>query len=268
MQPRRQRPLPLARPGPTTYRTRYLAGWLEDTWRPGPGVAADYGVRWEAMQLTGTPTLHQLLPRATVAVDPLGGGRSRVFAGFARTAPLLPGRLAETLGGRPSELTTVVLPIGQWDFLDTFRGLRVADGLEPMVVDDVTAGAEVALSSLFEVRVAGQWRWLRRGLDSNGTLLVNPGAAGGVAADRRGQAITVELATDRSPDRVLAFRLGYTYATATGNWNGPADPVLGATWYDGPDFAGAPPTGALASDLHHRLFAEAAAHGEVGGGPP
>jgi hypothetical protein len=251
---------------PTTYRTRYLAGWLEDTWRPGPGVAADYGVRWESMLLTGTPVLHQLLPRASVAWDPLGHDRSRVFAGFARTAPLLPGRLAETLGGRPTELTTVVLPIGQSDFIDTFRGLRVADGLDPMIVDDVTAGADLALSSWVRLRIAGQWRWLRRGLDSNGSLLVNPGADGGPAADRRSQTLTVELGTRPTPDPVLAFRIGYTYATATGNWDGPADPVLGATWYAGPDFSGAPTTGALASDLHHRFFAEVATGRDLGGG--
>lgn len=249
-----------------TYRTRSIAGWLEDTWRPGPGVVADYGVRWEAMQLTGAPTLHQLLPRASLAWDPLGGGRSRLFAGFARTAPLLPGRLAETLGGQPSQLTTVVLPIGQSDFLDTFRGLRVAQGTAPMVVDDVTTGADVALTSQLRIRVAGEWRWLRRGLDSDGTLLVNPGATGGPTADRRSRTVTVELGTRPAPAPVIGFRLGYAYATATGNWNGPADPVLGATWYAGPDFAGAPTTGALASDLHHRFFAETVTSRRLGGG--
>jgi hypothetical protein len=231
-----------------TYRARSAATWLEETWRPDPSVAADVGARWEYLHLSGADALDEILPRAGLAWDPLGGGRSRVFAGFARTAPLLPVRVDETIAGGPTRIDRVILPIGTTDFLHPTSTLPLASGAEPMIVDDVTVGGEVALASAVRFGIDAQWRTLRRGLDSNGTLLVDTPAL------RDSGALTVQLAT--APGAPVSLRLAYTYTRAFGTWTGPADPSLGATYYAGPDGSGAPPVGDLPSDLRHRLVVE------------
>ncbi|MCE9580468.1 MAG: hypothetical protein K8W52_45535 [Deltaproteobacteria bacterium] len=236
------------------YRTRSAAVWLTETWRPGEGIAVEVGLRGEVMQLGDAVDLRALLPRIGAAWDPLGGGRSRIFVGWGRAMPHLPGRLAELVDGGPTELTTVTIPQGTSRFLDVDRGLLPADGLAPMLAEDVTAGAEVALARAVRMSITGHARILRRGLDRDGVLLVGPGAAGGTAADRRSGEHAIELAT--SPSAPVALHLGYLYARARGNWNGPADPGLGATYYTSGELAGAPTTGDLSSDLRHRFFAE------------
>jgi hypothetical protein len=233
----------------TTYRERTAAAWLEDTWRPDPRVAADVGVREEYVHVGDAASMHELLPRASLAWDPLGGGTSRVFAGFARTTPALPLALSRTIAGGPTTLDRVLLPgAPATDFLHPQPGTALAIGTSPMVVDNVTIGGEVAVRSAVRLGIAGQWRVLRRAIESDGTLITD------VAALRDSGALTVQLAT--APGGPFAMRLAYTYARAVGNWSGPADPAAGATFYSGPDFAGTPPVGAVPSDLGHRLIAE------------
>jgi hypothetical protein len=233
----------------TTYRARSAAAWLEDTWRPDPRVAADIGAREEYVHLGSAPSLHELLPRAALAWDPLGGGTSRVFIGFARTVPAMPIELARTIAPGPTTMDTVLLPGAPGvDFLHPHPGAALAIGTEPMLVDDITAGGELAARSAVRLGLAFQWRVLRRAIDSDGTLITD------VPARRDSGAVTVQLAT--APGGPLAVRLAYTYARAVGDWSGPADPLTGATFYAGPDFAGTPPVGSVPSDLGHRLIAE------------
>lgn len=236
------------------YRTRSAALWWSETWRPGEGIAVEIGARGELMELGEAIELRALLPRVGAAWDPLGGGRSRIYAGFARTMPHLPGRLAELVDGGPSELTIVTIPQGTSRFLDVDRGLLAADGLAPMIAEDLTAGAEVALARAVRIGISGHARILRRGLDRDGVLVVGPGASGGAAADRRAGEVAIELTTSRAAP--VALHLGYLYARARGNWNGPTDPSLGTTYYTSGELAGAPTTGDLSSDLRHRFFAE------------
>ena len=233
----------------TTYRARAAAAWIEDTWRPDPRVAADVGVREEYAHIGDAASMHELLPRASLAWDPIGDGTSRVFAGFARTMPALPMELSRTIAGGPTTMDRVILPgAPSTDFIHPEAGVPLAIGTEPMVVDDVTAGGEVAVRSAVRLAIAVQWRTLRRGLDSDGTLITD------VPAVRDSGAVTVQLAT--APGGPLALRLAYTYARAVGDWTGPADPATGATYYGGTDFAGTPPMGVVPSDLGHRLIAE------------
>jgi hypothetical protein len=123
-----------------------------------------------------------------------------------------------------------------------------------MIADDVAAGAEVALARALRLSLTAHARILRRNLDLDGVLLTNAGAAGGVGAERQAGELAVELAT--SPSAPVALHIGYLYARARGNWSGPADPSLGATYYTSGEFTGTPTTGDLASDLRHRFFAE------------
>ncbi|HTJ45328.1 MAG TPA: hypothetical protein VL463_24650 [Kofleriaceae bacterium] len=232
----------------TTVRSRAAAAWLEDTWRPGANVAADLGARYEYQHLGGADALSALLPRASVAWDPLGGGRSRVFAGVARLVPMLPLRLDETIEGGPTRWDRIRLPGGTGEVIHDDPGTKLATGTAPMIADDITIGGEVALESALRLGAALEWRTLRRGLDSDGTLI------GDVPAHRDAGTFTLQLAT--APTAHVALRFAYTYARAFGDWSGPADPTLGATTYAGAEWTEGPAVGDLPSDLRHRFVTE------------
>ena len=74
-----------------TFRTRYLAAYARDTYRPITPLALDAGLRWESFTLGDAFTFSpELAPRAGAAWDFLGGGRSRAFVGLGRSFALVP----------------------------------------------------------------------------------------------------------------------------------------------------------------------------------
>lgn len=250
------------------YRTRYAAAWALDRWRPAPAVTVEVGLRAEHSQLGTALIVRDLLPRAGVAWDFLGGGRSRAFVGWGRyAAPLVTGT-GERLFAGPTVLQTATFGAQSSSSVTAApAGTQVAPDTRGVRIDEAVAGVEVGLVDVARLAVAVRQRHLGRALEDGPTGLANPGReVGGTAATRDATEVTVGLET--SPAAATTLRIGYAWSRLTGNWPGPWDPVDGAALYfsslfDGGDAINA--TGPLPGDQPHRFFAELAARGHLAG---
>ncbi len=258
-------PCPTSRTSVLTYRTRYTAAYVEDTWHPEPGITVDGGLRWELMWVG--PVLHfsdELAPRFGASWDPLGGGRSRVWTSAGRSFALLPAGLGSTILGSDRTVDTITSPFGVARFIETGASTKVAAGVEPIAQDEFTLGGEVALARTVKLRGWLQGRWLERGLTTTQNGFDNPGRDGSQPAMRDTELVAVEIAT--APTAKTVLRVGYLFATTIGSWVGPYDPREGAVLYASSDYQVQPLNlvGPLPTDLGHRLYFEASRRGRVG----
>jgi hypothetical protein len=248
-----------------TLRTRGLAAYLADTWRPAAEVAVEYGVRWQSSQLGSALTTRDWLPRVSAAWDPVGGGRSRVFVGWGRYAAALPVGLGERVFAGPASLTRFDATGVPADRVVEGTGIPVADDARGTRVDEVLAGAEVGLADVVRLGVLARSRHLGRALEDDRGYLGAAGRTGPVAARREFTEVAAWL--DGAPTSKLGLRLGYAWSRLRGNWPGPIDPVEGttlglSTLFDyGADPAMTNALGALPNDEPHRFFAEVAVRG-------
>ena len=247
------------------YRTRYTAAYVEDTWQAAPNVAIDGGLRWELMWV-GT-VLHfsdQLAPRLGASWDPLGDGRSRVWASMGRSYAYLPAGLGPTIIHGEKTVDRIISSFGEGRSVDTGAPVPVAPGVEPIAQDELTTGADVALARTVRARVWLQGRWLRRGLETTEGIFDNPGRREGTPAIRETGLVAAELAT--APTAKLVLRAGYMYGRTIGSWNGAFDPRQGSVLYAGGDFDTGTVNllGRLPTDLGHRTYIEAVRTGQLG----
>ncbi len=253
-----------------TYRTRYTAAYIEDTFSPQEDIRVDGGMRWELMWVG--PRLHfsnELSPRLGMSWDVLGGGRSRLWASMGRSHALLPAGLGTTVIRRDHTVHDAVNALGASRDIDEGSTYRVMPGVQPIAQDEVTAGFQVGLSQAVQITVWLQASSLRRGLETTATGFDNPGRAGGLPATRDSELIAAEIAT--TPTGKLTLRAGYIAGRTVGTFPGPYDPRQGVALYSGDaydtSFSTPNETGALPTDVGQRLYVEAARSGELSGVP-
>lgn len=249
-----------------TYRTLYAAGYAEDTFTPVPGLSIDAGLRWELMWVgTRLRFSNQLAPRVGVTWDALGGGRSRLWASYARTHAMLPAGLGATVIQRDATVEDFEIGAMMARVRDAGAPYRVAAEVEPIAQDEVALGAQIALAGALRATLWGQGRWLRDGLETTGTTLGNPGGAD-PEATRETEVVAAALELVQ-PERI-SIRGGVMWGRAVGTWTGPHDPRQGANLLQSPawDFDATNLYGPLPSDPGGRGFIEAehrSAHGGV-----
>jgi hypothetical protein len=250
------------------YRTRHAAAWLVERWRPAATIDVEVGLRGEHAQLGTALVVRELLPRAGVAWDFLGGGRSRAFLGWGRFAAPLPTATGERLFAGPTVLQTAHFGDQQSSsVVNAPAGTVVADGAGATRVDEVVGGVDVGVVDLVRVAVTARHRRLGRALDDGPDGLGNPGAARGTTAARR-DATEVTAALETTPTAIATVRAGYAWSRLRGNWPGPWDPIEGTTAGFSGLFADGGATnadGPLPGDQPHRFFAELAARGRAAG---
>jgi hypothetical protein len=248
-----------------TWRTRYTAAYVEDTWAAAPNISVDGGLRWELMWVG--PALHfsnELAPRLGVVWDPLGGGKSRVWTSMGRSYAMLPAGLGATILRGDRTVDDITSMFGKGRSINTGLPLRVMPGVEPIAQDELTIGGEVAIARSLRLTTWLQGRWLRRGLETTVDGFDNPGRNGDVPARRDTGLFALELAT--SPTAQLALRAGYLYGHTIGTWTGAYDPQQGAVLYAGSDYDVRPINllGPLPTDIGHRFYLEAERRGTLG----
>lgn len=259
-------PCDIATGAQLTYRTLYGAAYLEDTFTPIPGVQIDGGVRWELMWVGAR--LHfsdQFAPRLGVTWDPLGGGTSRLWANYARSFAMLPTGLGTTLIGRPATVEDFDLAGSLSRTHNAGAPFAIDPGVEPIVQDEITAGAEVALAGALRATLWGQGRLLRHGLETVAGVFDNPGrTTDDAAATRETELVAFQL--EMRATHTLAIRTGVTWGRTVGTWTGPFDPRQGATFLNGTDWDSGSTNlqGTLPTDIGVRAFMEIERHGTLG----
>jgi TonB dependent receptor len=236
------------------FRTRHLGAYLEDTFRPHPDLLVDVGVRWEYQQLGSRIKIDDnFAPRAGVAWDPLGAGRSRVAATFARTFTYLPAGLGELVDKAVASVRDISFMEARSRVVETGGVTSVRSGTRPMTTDEVAFSAEVMWPRLGRLRLLSQHRWLREGLEDNAAGFGNP-----QSASRRTDILGAELATSVLAE--LSVRVGYAWGQTRGSLVGAFDPRRGNILYNSSDFDEVVANGAgtLPSDLGHRFYADLA----------
>jgi hypothetical protein len=248
-----------------TYRTRYAAGYLEDTWQPLPGMLIDGGVRDEYMQVADKIKFAtQLSPRFGATYDFLGGGRSRAWLSAGRSAVMIPAGIGELLIRSNGDVEDITSTLGNGREFTLGTPYTVGGKLAAPYQDELTAGVEVAALRAVRVTAWVQGRWLRRGFDTLTDSFDNPGRDGLPEATRQSEQAALQLET--SPTSALALRTGLLYGRVTGSWTGAYDPRQGAVLYGGGDYDtdATNQLGRLPQHPGTRLFVEAQRRGTLG----
>jgi hypothetical protein len=203
-------PLPT---GPFRATIHAAGAYLQDSWRPSPGLTINAGLRWDSERLIdykGTTRLRfdrEWQPRLGVAWDPGKDGRTKLYAFAGRFFYRIPTAamtwwfgdvtgvdtyntdLVSTLPGPgargippespdyPDPGYVVWFGGGPW-------GTSVDSGLQEMYQDEYTVGAERQLGPTLTVGVKGTYRRLGGAVEDRcdfvdeGCVVINPGSDG------------------------------------------------------------------------------------------
>ena len=260
-------PCPTVTDSLLSYRTRYAAAYVEDTWHPTSSLTLDGGLRWELMWV-GTE-LHfsdELAPRVGATWDPMGNGRSRIWASAGREYALLPAGLGATVIGIDCYADTFVIN-GQptQRFVQTGAPVPVAPGISAVAQDEATVGGDVNWGRALRTRLWVVGRHLESGITTNADSLETPGNTNSEpVASRDTILVTGEVQTD--PGVQTSLRAGYLYQQTVGSYVGPYDPREGVILYSSTDYQGETTNlfGPLPTSLSHRFYMEAERRGDLG----
>jgi hypothetical protein len=257
-----------------TYRTRYTAAYVEDTFMPARNIRVNTGMRWELMWVG--PSLHfsnELAPRLGIAWDLRGDGSTRWWASMGRTHALLPAGMGSTVIARDRAVRDIQFNELQDRRLDSGSVFTVAQDVDAIAQDEVATGFEFGAIKALRAGAWVQHKSLRRGLDTtlvnqNGDFAVaNPGDSGpfqGTTALREATVVAFEVLIAPAPK--LSFRATYLWGRTVGTWTGPFDPRQGAVLYAGTewDLDATNLYGRLPTDPGHRVVVEGERRGRLG----
>ncbi len=201
-------PLPT---GPFRATIHSAGAYLQDSWRPTPGLTVNLGLRWDTEELidykdtTRIRFNQEWQPRLGVAWDPWQDGRTKLYAFGGRFYYRMPTAAmawyfgdvtgVDTYNFDPVETTPdptvpghdcegcssqVWFGGGPW-------GTVVDSGLQEMYQDEYSIGAERLLDPTFTVGLKGTYRRLGNAVEDRcdfqelGCAIINPGSSGALA---------------------------------------------------------------------------------------
>lgn len=142
---------------------RYRSAFVQDRWTLGGSLTLEAGVRWERQQLAGSEASFtfgdEWAPRLGVVWDPLGGGRSKLFASWGMSYARIPNALAVTLLGISGRVRRA-------DYFDPGLTEPIPDGVDAggtstHLVLSATEPAQIdptaRVTSLRQYGVGGEW---------------------------------------------------------------------------------------------------------------
>ncbi len=204
-------PLPT---GPFKATIHNAGAYLQDSWRPSPGLTVNLGLRWDMEQLidykgdTRLRLTQEWQPRLGVAWDPWRDGRTKLYASAGRFYYRLPTAAMTWWFGDVTGVDTYNFdPIattpdpnvpgheGDCDGCDYSVwfgggpwGTPLDSGLQEMYQDELTLGAERLLDPTFTLGLKGTYRRLGNALEDRcdfrdvGCAVINPGSDGTYAS--------------------------------------------------------------------------------------
>ena len=246
-----------------SYRARYTAAYVEDTFNPAPQIAVNGGLRWELMWVGSD--LHfsnELAPRLGIT-GKLFEDHARAWASMGRSFVMLPPGIGSTVIARDRTVRDGDFGVAQTRAFDPAAVAQVGSAVEPAAQDELTVGIEAGFERYLKGVAWVQRRSLRRGLETTlgdpatGELVFdNPGRDGATAATRDSYVATIEIHMIPSPKWFA--RAGVSFGKTIGTWVGPFDPRTGATQLAGGDWDA---TDTASSNLHGPLPTDPGARG-------
>jgi hypothetical protein len=260
-----------------TYRTRYSAAYVEDTFELSPELHANGGVRWELMWVgTRLHFSNELAPRAGLTWTRGTGApqspQQRLWASMGRSHVMLPAGMGPILIARDKVVHDIDLFGTPLRDTDSGAVYDIAPGIEPAAQDEFTVGYEIGIAGIAHATAWWQRRSLRRGYenvlgdpDTFAGVFDNPGRDGRQPATRETSILAAEVAIAASTR--MQLRAGVMIGSATGSWTGPFDPRQGAVLYAGTeyDLDATNLVGPLPTDPGKRAFLEFERRGRLAG---